>query len=169
MRNNLMHPFKQYRLSLPNSVDVQIKFVDPDPARHPPYPEYKSSGAAGMDLYAAIDRPVVIYPNHHKMILTGIAIAIPEMYEGQIRGRSGLAIDKHVMVLHGVATIDSDYRGELMVPLVNWGEKGYEVNPLDRVAQLIVAPVSRVSWHPVTEFGFTKRGEQGFGSTGKSG
>jgi dUTP pyrophosphatase len=123
-----------------------------------------------MDLSAALEAPLVIPAGRHASVPTGLAIALPEGYEGQVRPRSGLAARHAVTVLNAPGTIDQDYRGEVCVLLVNLGVDAYQINPGDRVAQLVIAPVTRVSVQVVEDnesLGTTGRGTGGFGSTGK--
>lgn len=130
-------------------------------------PSYATLGSAGMDLYAAIDNPIDIEPINRELIPTGIEIAIPDCYEGQIRPRSGLAMKFGITVLNSPGTIDSDYTGEIKVCLINLSNKSYTINRGDRIAQIIISPIVKVKWQLVDEFGEeTKRGSGGFGSTG---
>ena len=130
-------------------------------------PDYASAGAAGADLRAAThpDEPLVLAPMGREAVPTGLIIALPEGYEAQIRPRSGLALHHSVTCLNSPGTIDSDYRGEIKVILINLGSSSFTVRRGDRIAQLVVAPVTRVRWieGPVNE---TARGGKGFGSTG---
>lgn len=130
-------------------------------------PRYATTGAAGLDLSAALDAPLTIAPGAHAMIPTGWAIAIPAGYEGQVRPRSGLAARHAVTVLNAPGTIDDDYRGECRVLLVNHGREPFVVEPGARIAQLVVAPVTRVAIQVVEHLDDTERGEGGFGSTGR--
>lgn len=130
-------------------------------------PEYKSEGAAGMDLRAAIDKLVLVFPHSRQIIPTGVVLEIPEGYEGQVRGRSGLAYNHGLAVLHGVGTIDSDYRGEISVPLFNHGGVAYGVKPNERIAQIVIAPVARAVLIATDELSETERGDGGGGSTGR--
>ena len=130
-------------------------------------PRYATAGAAGLDLSAALDAPLSIAPGAHAMIPTGWAIAIPEGYEGQVRPRSGLAARHSVTVLNAPGTIDEDYRGECRVLLVNHGREPFVVEPGARIAQLVVAPVTRVAIQVVEHLDDTERGDGGFGSTGR--
>ncbi len=131
-------------------------------------PSYATAGSAGMDLRAAIDSPVAIPPGGRVAVPTGIAIAIPEGYEAQVRPRSGLAIKHGVTVVNAPGTIDSDYRGEVAVILGNLGDSAFVINRGDRIAQVVVAPVSRAEWRVISDLDETARGAGGFGSTGKS-
>lgn len=129
-------------------------------------PQYATSGSAGMDLCAACEM-IVIPPHEKRIIGTGIRCAIPEGYELQVRSRSGLAMRDGVVVLNSPGTIDSDYRGEICVVLMNHSDKGFVVMRGDRIAQAVLCPVVRCDWKVVTSLGSTSRGEGGFGSTGK--
>ncbi len=131
-----------------------------------PLPEYFSERAAGMDLPAAIDAPVRLEPGRWQLIGCGFAIAIPPGFEGQVRPRSGLASRHGVTVLNAPGTIDSDYRGEVKVLLVNHGPEPFIVTSGMRIAQLVIAPVAQVEWQIVAELPETPRGSGGFGHTG---
>ena len=127
-------------------------------------PAYATDGAAGMDVLSAED--VTLAPGARHAVATGLAIAIPHGFEIQVRPRSGLALKYGITVPNTPGTIDSDYRGELKVILINHGSDAFEVRRGDRVAQLVLAPVTRASWLKVEELDQTQRGEGGFGSTG---
>lgn len=129
-------------------------------------PEYATEGSVGMDLSAALEEPVFIKPMERKLIPTGLIFEVPEGFEAQIRARSGLAIKNGLCLANGVGTIDSDYRGEVMVLLVNLGNKTYTINPGDRIAQAILAPVAKAEVKVVLEVSHTDRSSGGFGSTG---
>ena len=130
-------------------------------------PEYKTIGSSGMDLVANVDKTVKILPGEKKIISTGIMVAIPNQYEIQIRPRSGLAAKKGISILNTPGTIDSDYRGEIKVILINLGKEIFEVNRNDRIAQMVVCPIIKVELDEVEILPETFRGEGGFGSTGK--
>ncbi|MET1755404.1 dUTP diphosphatase [Novosphingobium sp. RD2P27] len=127
-------------------------------------PAYATEGAAGMDVLAAED--VTLAPGARHPVATGLAFAIPHGFEIQVRPRSGLALKHGITVPNTPGTIDSDYRGELKVILINHGAEVFEIRRGDRVAQLVLAPVTRASWLKVDELDHTERGEGGFGSTG---
>ena len=127
-------------------------------------PAYATAGAAGMDVVSAED--VTLAPGARHAVATGLAVAIPQGFEIQVRPRSGLALKYGITVPNTPGTIDSDYRGELKVILINLGSDAFEIRRGDRVAQLVLAPVTRASWIEVTELDATQRGEGGFGSTG---
>jgi dUTP pyrophosphatase len=131
-----------------------------------PLPAYMTTGAAGMDLHAAVEDSVSIDPGDVRLIPTGLAIAIPAGYEAQVRPRSGLALTHRIGMPNAPATIDSDYRGELKVPLINWGRQPFTITRGMRIAQLIVSPVARVAWREVAELPATARAERGFGHSG---
>ena len=130
-------------------------------------PEYKTDGSSGMDLMANVEQTVKILPGEKKIISTGIMVAIPEQYEIQIRPRSGLAAKNGISVLNTPGTIDSDYRGEIKVILINLGKDIFEINKNDRIAQMIVCPIIKVELKEVESLPETVRGEGGFGSTDK--
>jgi len=130
-----------------------------------PLPAYESSGAAGMDLRAAAD--MTLGPGARCLVPTGIAIALPEGFEAQVRPRSGLAVKHGITVLNAPGTIDSDYRGEVKVPLINHGNEEFVIARGDRIAQMIIAPVTRVVWNSSARLAETDRGGAGFGSSGK--
>ncbi|ANK82872.1 MAG: deoxyuridine 5'-triphosphate nucleotidohydrolase [Rhizobiales bacterium NRL2] len=131
-----------------------------------PLPGYESAGAAGMDLRAAIDAPLILQPWRRAMVPTGIAIALPPGHEAQVRPRSGLAARHGVTVLNSPGTVDADYRGEVSVILVNLSAEPFEIRRGDRIAQMVVAPVARCVWREVEALEETARGGGGFGSTG---
>jgi dUTP pyrophosphatase len=128
-------------------------------------PRYQTAGAAGMDLRA--DEPVDLAPGERRLVPTGIAVAIPAGWEGQVRPRSGLALKLGLGIANGPGTIDSDYRGEVGVILVNWGADAVRLARGERIAQLVIAPVARATVVEVTELPGTGRGGGGFGSTGR--
>ena len=129
-------------------------------------PEYKTVGAAGADLYALVDSPITLAPGKTAMVPTGLFFEIPEGYEIQVRPRSGLAAKNGVTVLNTPGTIDSDYRGEIKIILINLGDKDFAINSGDRVAQMVIAPLIQASFSIVDELSDTTRGSGGFGSTG---
>jgi len=129
-------------------------------------PSYQTKGASGMDLRADIEGEVTIPPLGRALVPTGISVAIPPGVEGQVRPRSGLAIRNGVTCLNSPGTIDSDYRGEIRVILVNLGAEPFSVRRGDRVAQLVFTPVARATWREVETLDPTPRGEGGFGHTG---
>ncbi len=132
-------------------------------------PTYATSGSAGMDLTAAIEQPMTVEPNKRAQIPTGIQVEIPEGYEGQVRPRSGLAHKAGISLTNCVGTIDSDYRGEVCVLIINHGDQAYTFQPGEKIAQLLITPVPRVEIVEVDELAEShQRGAGGFGSTGKT-
>lgn len=144
-----------------NRVEVKITVADGAVT-----PAYATAGSAGMDLCAFMPEVVTLQPGERRLIPTGIRIELPEGYEAQVRPRSGLALKHGVTVLNAPGTIDADYRGEVGVVLVNFGDKPFIVSGGDRIAQMVVAPYSRVTWRNAAVLGSTERGEGGFGHTG---
>ena len=130
-------------------------------------PEYKTEGAAGMDLCAAISEPVILKPLERKLIPTGLKIELEHGYEAQIRPRSGLSIKHGITLINCVGTIDEDYRGEVCIPVVNISNEEYTIEPDERIAQMVVTTVEQAKIEVVTQLSLTSRGEGGFGSTGK--
>ena len=130
-------------------------------------PNYESEGAAGMDLSADIDSDIIIKPLERSLIPTGIAISLPEDLEAQIRPRSGLAIKHGITLLNSPGTIDSDYRGEIKVILVNLSNDNYTIKPYDRIAQIILSQFVKAEFEIAENLDETDRGNSGFGSTGK--
>jgi len=128
-------------------------------------PAYATAGSAGLDLRAA--EGAVLQPGAHLLLPTGIALALPPNFEGQVRPRSGLAVKNGVTVLNAPGTIDADYRGEIKVPLINHGHQNFVVHRGDRIAQLVIAPVVQVKLTEVLALDETARGEGGFGSSGR--
>lgn len=131
-----------------------------------PLPSYATVGAAGLDLRAAVAEPLTLLPGARVAVPTGLVVAIPEGFEGQVRARSGLALKHGLGLPNAPGTIDSDYRGEVKVILANWGEAPVTIQRGDRIAQLLVAPVARAELTVVDELPETRRGEGGFGHTG---
>ena len=131
-------------------------------------PSYATIGSAGADLRAAVGTPLVIQPGERALVPTGIALALPAKHEGQVRPRSGLAVKFGLTVLNAPGTIDADYRGEIMVPLINLGAEEFVVEHGLRIAQLIIAPFHQADFHIVDDLEDTARGDGGFGSTGLS-
>ena len=132
-----------------------------------PTPKYMTSGAAGMDIYAAVDDNVVLKPNERKLISAGICLEIPKGYEAQVRPRSGLAINHGITLLNTPGTIDWDYRGEIKVILINLGDEDFHIQRGDRIAQLVINKVEIPLIEVVELIDSTDRGTGGFGSTGK--
>lgn len=132
-----------------------------------PLPAYQTEGAAGMDLAAAIDEDIAIPHGEWRLVPTGLTMAIPRGFEGQVRPRSGLALKHGVTVLNAPGTIDADYRGEVKVALVNHGKDTFVIRRGERIAQLLIAPVARAAWTLVASLDATDRGTGGYGSTGR--
>ncbi len=130
-------------------------------------PAYATAEAAGADLRAFIEGPVTLQPGERRLIPTGVRLAIPPGFEGQVRPRSGLALTNGVTLLNSPGTVDSDYRGEVKVLLMNLGELPYTIHPFDRIAQLVVAPVARAEFATDAPLDSSERGGGGFGSTGR--
>ncbi|HXI32344.1 MAG TPA: dUTP diphosphatase [Vicinamibacterales bacterium] len=129
-------------------------------------PAYQTAGAAGMDLHAAVDGDLAIEAGEIVLVPTGLQIAVPDGFEAQVRPRSGLAVKHGISLPNTPATIDSDYRGEIRVPLINLGRTRFVVSRGMRIAQLVVAPVVRVAWDEVADLPETDRGTRGFGHSG---
>ncbi len=145
--------------------NIRVKIINQSPH---PLPAYATEGSAGMDLRANLTGPVELQPLERQMIPTGIFIELPQGYEAQVRPRSGLAAKQGITCLNSPGTIDSDYRGELKVILINLSSVIQVLHPGDRIAQLVVGPFVRVDWEEVEEIGVTARNAGGFGHTGKS-
>ncbi len=146
----------------PARVKVRVKRLRPSPV---PLPRYMTESSSGLDLFADVEE-TVLEPGERKLIPTGIALSIPAGYEGQVRPRSGLALKRGITVVNTPGTIDADYRGELGVLLINLGQESFRLKRGDRIAQLVVAPVSRVELELCEELDSTPRNEGGFGHTG---
>jgi len=146
-------------------VRIDVLRISPPRGEPLPLPSYATAAAAGLDLRA--DQAIALRPGERKLVPTGIALAIPAGYEGQVRPRSGLALRNGITCLNSPGTIDSDYRGEVCVILVNLGQENVELARGERIAQLVVAPVSRVELVQVNELPDTSRGAGGFGHTGR--
>ncbi|GAA5520176.1 dUTP diphosphatase [Aliifodinibius salicampi] len=145
---------------------MKIQFKKLPHAKDLPLPSYESKYAAGMDIRAALEKPVTLKPGERALIPTGLKMAMPEGYEAQMRPRSGLAYRNGITMLNTPGTIDADYRGELKMLAVNFGEEDFEINHGDRIAQMIIAPVIQAEVHEVEDLSDTERGDGGFGSTG---
>lgn len=129
-------------------------------------PEYKTKGASGFDIHAYLDEPVTLKPGERKLVPTGLFFEIPEGCEAQVRARSGLAIKHGIGLVNSIGTIDSDYRGEIKVPLINFGDEEFTIKDGERIAQVVLMPVIRAELHLSDELSDTDRGEGGFGHTG---
>ena len=143
-----------------------IQFLKLPHAAALPLPSYESTSAAGMDIRAALEEPLSLKPGERTLIPTGLKMAIPVGYEAQIRPRSGLAIRNGITMLNSPGTIDADYRGEVKVIAINHGQETFTVNHGDRIAQMVIAPVTQFEISEMDELDDTERGEGGFGSTG---
>lgn len=130
-------------------------------------PKYETEQAAGLDLMANLDEPITLEPLNRALIPTGLYVSLPKGYEAQIRPRSGLAIKKGITVLNTPGTIDADYRGEICVILINFGNECYTIYDGERIAQMVISKHEQVEWEQVEELDETKRGEGGLGHTGK--
>jgi dUTP pyrophosphatase len=129
-------------------------------------PQYMTEGSSGMDLFASLGQEVTLVPGERKLIPAGISVAIPEGFEGQVRPRSGLAIQKGIGIVNGPGTIDADYRGEVGVLLINFGKEPFTIRNGDRIAQMVISPVTRVTLEEVDDLPPTRRQGGGFGHTG---
>jgi dUTP pyrophosphatase len=129
-------------------------------------PQYMTEGSSGMDLYASLEKEVTLEPGERRLIPTGISVAIPEGFEGQIRPRSGLAIQKGIGIVNGPGTIDADYRGEIGVLLINFGKEPFTIRNGDRIAQMVICQVFKVHLEEVDDLPATQRQGGGFGHTG---
>jgi dUTP pyrophosphatase len=145
-------------------MKIYIKRLKKD---HPvSLPQYMTEGSSGMDLFASLAQEVTLVPGERKLIPAGISVAIPEGFEGQIRPRSGLAIQKGIGIVNGPGTIDADYRGEVGVLLINFGKEPFTIRNGDRIAQMVISPVTRATLEEVDDLPPTRRQGGGFGHTG---
>ena len=142
---------------------VNIKVVN---TGHHPLPQYATPQSAGMDLRANIDTPITLHPMERRLVPTGLHIALPEGYEAQVRPRSGLALKHGITVLNTPGTVDADYRGEVMVLLINFSQEDFVINDGERIAQMIIARYEQASMESVKMLDSTERGEGGYGHTG---
>ncbi len=147
--------------------EIKILFKKLEHAKDLPLPAYASEEASGLDLHAAVEKDVLIGPGEFKLIPTGIAMALPPGYEGQIRPRSGLALKYGLTILNAPGTIDADYRGEIQVILINLGREEYLIQRGERIAQLVVNELARVNIIAVENLPSSQRGDGGFGHSGK--
>jgi dUTP pyrophosphatase len=145
-------------------MKIYIKRLRKDPVV--PLPQYMTEGSSGMDLFAFLEKEVILEPGERRLIPTGISVAIPEGFEGQIRPRSGLAIQKGIGIVNGPGTIDSDYRGEIGILLINFGKEPFTIHNGDRIAQMVVSRIFRPTLEEVNDLPPTRRQEGGFGHTG---
>ena len=147
------------------SIKVKIRRIRPE--KNAPLPRYMTAHAAGVDIYADLDRELVLGAGDRALVPTGIAIELPEGYEAQIRPRSGLALNHGVSLVNSPGTIDADYRGEISVIIINHGKEPFIVRHNERIAQMVFAPLIRAVFDEVEELGKTARGDGGFGHTGR--
>jgi dUTP pyrophosphatase len=149
-------------------ITIQVRIQREPGTDDLPLPSYATEGAAGMDLCAAIpaDNPITLPPGGRALISTGMRFALPPGYEGQIRPRSGLAAKQGIGLVNAPGTLDADFRGVVNVIMINWGDSPFTIHRGDRIAQLVIAPVTRATLCEVPELDDTPRGEGGFGSTG---
>ncbi|HTH98326.1 MAG TPA: dUTP diphosphatase [Stellaceae bacterium] len=152
-------------MNYPGKIEVAVTRLAH--GAHLPLPAYATAGSAGLDLMAAISEPMTLLPLGRAAVPTGLAIALPHGYEAQVRPRSGLAYNEGVTVLNAPGTVDADYRGEVKVILVNLSDKPVTLTPGQRIAQMVVAPVTTLAWAETELLPETARGAGGFGSTGK--
>ena len=129
-------------------------------------PSYETEGSAGMDLKASLGETITLNPGERTLVPTDLFIELPPGYEAQVRARSGLAIKRGIGLVNGIGTIDSDYRGEIKIPLINWGKDPFIINDGDRIAQMIIAKYERITWQEADDLEETERGTGGFGHTG---
>lgn len=147
---------------------VKIKFKRlNNKLAHIPIPSYSTSGSAGMDICAGIEQPIILKPGKVELIPTNLSVEIPAGFEIQVRPRSGLAIRHCIGILNSPGTIDSDYRGEVKIILINFGKEEFVIQPGERIAQLVVSQVYTAKLTEVNELNNTSRGEGGFGHTGR--
>jgi len=145
-------------------MKIFVKRLRKDPSVS--LPQYMTEGASGMDLFASLEKEVILDPGERRIIPTGIAVAIPTGFEGQVRPRSGLAIQKGIGILNGPGTIDSDYRGEIGVLLVNFGKESLTIRNGERIAQMVISQIFRTTLEEVDDLPATQRQGGGFGHTG---
>ena len=160
--NYLARQLKKYWIL---NMEIKITILKHGPEN---IPKYATEGSAGMDIQAAIDSPIIVKPRERVLIPAGFKVEIPINYEIQVRPRSGLAIKHGISVLNSPGTIDSDYRGEIGVILINHGDTNYQINPFDRIAQIVVTQIIKVKIIKKNNLSNTQRGSGGFGSTGES-
>jgi dUTP pyrophosphatase len=147
---------------------VEIRFIRiKKELIHIPLPAYATSGSSGMDVYAALSEPLILKPGMIELVPTNLSVEIPEGYEIQVRPRSGLAAKHGIGILNSPGTIDSDYRGEIKIIVINFGKADFVIQPAERIAQLVVSKVYIAKLIKVDELNNTKRGEGGFGHTGR--
>ena len=145
---------------------LAVKFKRLEDSADMPLPSYGSEGSSGMDIRASVKEPIVLKPGEIRLIPTGLTVSIPRGYEGQIRPRSGLALKHGIGVVNSPGTIDSDYRGEICIIVINWGEQPFTIRRGDRIAQMVITKVCRAGIAEVEVLDETQRGEGGFGHSG---
>ena len=153
-------------MTMPASATVKVPLKRLDNGADLALPQYETAGSAGADIRAAVDAPLRLEPGQRALVPAGFAMALPAGYEAQVRPRSGLAVKNGITVLNAPGTIDSDYRGEVRVPLINLGDEAFTVERGMRIAQLVIAPVVQAGFDEVADLSETERGAGGFGSTG---
>jgi len=156
-------------MSLPSPPTIRLQRLHPERDADLPLPRYMTAGSAGCDLVAALEAPLTLQSLERAAVPTGLAMALPPGFEGQVRPRSGAAIRQGLTVVNAPGTIDSDYRGEVAVLVINLGRQSLTIERGDRIAQLVVAPVAQARFEVVDALDATDRGEGGFGSTGATG
>jgi len=147
-----------------NSIVIKIKRVQDN--KDLPLPAYKSEGSSGMDITACVKQPVLLKPGEIRLIPSGLAVSVPPGYEAQVRPRSGLSLHHGIGLVNSPGTIDSDYRGEIGIILINWGTEPFTIKKGDRIAQMIISKVYRADFVEVEDLDATSRGQGGFGHTG---
>lgn len=152
---------------MPEEIKIKIKRLSTDYANIP-LPHYATPGSAGMDIRAAVKEDIILEPGKVELVPTNISVEIPMGYEIQVRPRSGLAAKHSIGVLNSPGTIDSDYRGEVKIILMNFGKENFKISAGDRIAQLIVSKIYNAKIEEVDDLNYSKRGDGGFGHTGKS-
>lgn len=153
-------------MTMPASATVKVPLKRLDNGADLALPQYETAGSAGADIRAAVDAPLRLEPGQRALVPAGFAMALPAGYEAQVRPRSGLAVKNGITVLNAPGSIDSDYRGEVRVPLINLGDEAFTVERGMRIAQLVIAPVVQAGFAEVGDLDETARGAGGFGSTG---
>lgn len=147
-----------------NKISVRIRRLEDN--TDIPLPDYESEGSSGMDIRAAVKEPVTLMPGDIRLIPTGLAVSVPPGYEAQIRPRSGLALSYGIGMVNSPGTIDSDYRGEIGIVMINWGSDSFLIKRGDRIAQMIISRVYRADLEEMDDLDATLRGKGGFGHTG---
>lgn len=151
---------------MPQEVEIKFKRLRKE-LNHIPLPSYATKGSAGLDIYTALEKPMTIAKSTIELIPTNISVEIPEGYEIQVRPRSGLAAKHGIGILNSPGTIDSDYRGEIKIIIINLGKEDFVIQPAERIAQLVVSKVYTAKFIETNELNNTSRGEGGFGHTGR--